>query len=198
MPTRNGTHLTDEQFTGLLLGTISPFVSAHLDACPQCAEEAQRVSGAIGSFEQQSRLWAERRVTVSQPELVSTLVSRRPAVVAWYHRPSAWSAVAATLVLAAFIGVTAHVERPNESLQPVQLADQQAASQTAANQTAAIQTAAVQNTANGSSATLKADNDLLSAIHGELTADATPATSLYGLTVEAQAAPSRSLKRVSN
>ena len=90
-----GSHLTDAQFTDLLLGTIPHAVTAHLEACPQCAEEAHRVSGAIGSFAQQSQLWAERRAA-ARPML-------QPAcqpLLSWLDRPAAWSAAAATLVLA--------------------------------------------------------------------------------------------------
>ena len=59
-------HLTDEQFADLLLGANPAAVQAHLKACSACAEEADRVAGAIGSFEQQqTRLWAERRAATS-------------------------------------------------------------------------------------------------------------------------------------
>src|ERR1035441_2887353 len=84
------TQLTDEQFTDLLLGTSPAAVTAHLSTCPQCAQEAQRVSSAIGSFAQQSRLWAERRAA-SLP-----MHSRdwQPAL-PWLHiptKPQAWAA----------------------------------------------------------------------------------------------------------
>jgi hypothetical protein len=147
-------HLTDEQFTGLLLGAIPPMVIAHLEACTQCAEEAQRVAGAIGSFAQQSRLWAERRAG-SRPAQAST----RQTPLAWLGipiAPVAW--VAATLALAVGLGIarraehTASAPQTNQTIAAVQPAP-----------AAAPATAAVTPT------TLKADNELLSAIDGELT-----------------------------
>jgi len=172
MDTRNETHLTDAQFTDLLLGAIPPSVTAHLDACPQCAEEAQRVSGAIGSFDRQSRLWAERRAAAHP----MPAPSRQPAL-SWLNRPAAWSAAAAALVLATVLGV-AH---RNEHVVPTQQ-----------------QVAAVQPAPEVSPATLKADNDLLSAINGELSADATPPASLYGLKVNTHTTRARSFKGMSN
>jgi hypothetical protein len=50
------THLSDTEFTDLFLGSIPPSVTGHLETCATCAEEARRVSGAILSFERESRL----------------------------------------------------------------------------------------------------------------------------------------------
>jgi hypothetical protein len=47
-------------------------------------------------------------------------------------------------------------------------------------------------------ATLKADNELLSAIDGELSAEAAPSASVYGLTVSGQPVRSRIAKRIAN
>jgi hypothetical protein len=173
-----GPHLSDEQFTDLLLGTIPPSVTAHLEACPPCAQEATRVSGAIGSFEQHSRLWAERRAS-THPALAP---APQP-VITWLTRPAAWSAMAATLLLAAITGIGA-LHRTGHTV-PFQQPAQQ-------------QVAAVQPAAQLSPATLQADNALLFAIDGELSADAAPPASLYGLKVGARAAHTRSLKKVSN
>jgi hypothetical protein len=159
-------HLTDAQFTDLLLGTIPPAVTAHLDACPQCAQEAQRVSGAIGSFEQHSRLWAENRIATHPRTPV-----HQPAL-AWLNRPAAWSGAAATVVLATFLGISHTSYRTSNVALPV----------------AAVQPAP---------ATLKSDNDLLSAINGELSADAVPPASMYGLKVDAHTPHSRP-KRIAN
>jgi hypothetical protein len=169
------THLTDAQFTELLLGANPAAVRAHLEGCPQCSEEADRVSRAIGSFEQQSRLWAERRAA-SQPILVS---HRQPAF-PWLHiptNPQAWTAAfALAIALAVGIGVTVRNDHPRA----VQLQ------------------AKVQPAPAVSPATLKADNQLLSAIDGELRADeATPAT-MYGLTVTSRGVRTRAPKRISN
>jgi hypothetical protein len=165
------THLTDAQFTELLLGANPAAVRAHLEACPQCSDEADRVSRAIGSFEQQSRLWAERRAA-SRP----LLATQPQPVFPWLHRPHAWTAAALAIALAVGIGVTVRNDHPRA----VQLQ-------------AKVQSAPVV-----SPATLKADNELLSAIDGELRADeSTPAT-MYGLTVTSRGVRTRAPKRISN
>jgi hypothetical protein len=154
-------HLTDEQFTDLLLGATPAPVQDHLKACSQCAQEAERVSGAIGSFEQQSRLWAERRVS-GHPILVS---DRRPAF-ASFTLPQAWTAAAALMIaLTAAVGLSHRTGQP----QPVQ------------------QVASVQTAPEVSPATLKADNELLSAIDGELRADESTPAAVYGLTASTHA-----------
>ena len=99
------THLTDEQFTDLLLGTSPAAVTAHLSACPQCAQEAQRVSGAIGSFAQQSRLWAERRAAAAPPLHARDWQPAFP----WLHiptSPQAWAASGSPVALALGIGIS--------------------------------------------------------------------------------------------
>jgi hypothetical protein len=166
------THLTDAQFNELLLGANPAAVRAHLEACPQCSDEADRVSRAIGSFEQQSRLWAERRAA-SRP----LLATQPQPVFPWLHRPQAWTAAALAIALAAGVGVSAR----NHHAPVVQ-----------------TQVAATQPAPEVSPATLKADNDLLSAIDGELRADeSTPAT-MYGLTVTSRGVRTRAPKRISN
>jgi hypothetical protein len=171
-------HLTDAQFSELLLGTTPSAVQAHLDACSQCSEEADRVSAALGSFEQQSRLWAERRAA-SQPILAS---HRQPAF-PWLYRPQAWTAAALTIALAAAIAVTVRnditVRDDHRRAVPQQIA-------------------IVGSAPTVSPATLKADNELLSAIDGELRADqSTPAT-MYGLTAASRGTPARTPKRIAN
>jgi hypothetical protein len=166
------THLTDAQFTDLLLGTNPPAVRAHLDACPQCAGEAERVSGAIAGFEQQSRLWAERRAA-SHP----ALVSHRDSTFSWLHRPQAWTAAALAIALATGIGIAVHHDRAPQTQQAVNR-EQPAASQP-------------------SPATLKADNDLLFAINGELRADESASASVYGLTATSHVTRAKASKRIS-
>jgi hypothetical protein len=171
-------HLTDTQFTELLLGTIPPSVTAHLEACPQCAEEAQRVSGAIGSFAEQSRLWAERRAASR-----SARMPARQTPLAWLGipvAPIAW--VAAALALAAGLGIARRAEHSAPPTQPV----------------AAVQSAPAVAPATVTSATLKADNALLSAINGELSADAAPSASAYGLTASHRSTRSQPATGISN
>jgi hypothetical protein len=166
------THLTDAQFTELLMGTNPPAVRAHLDACPQCSEEAQRVSGAIAGFEQQSRLWAERHAA-SRP----ALVPHRQPVFGWLHRPQAWTAAAVAIVLATGIGFSIHHDRMTPTQQPF----------------ATAKPATPQPTP----ATLKADNDLLTAIDGELRADESTSASAYGLTTASHVTRTNAPKRIS-
>ena len=172
------THLSDAQFSDLLLGAAPAAVSAHLDACPQCSAEAERVSVAIGSFEQQSRLWAERRA-ISRPLLAS---HRQPAF-SWLHRPQAWTAAALAISLAAGIGVAVRNDISTHK-------DRQQAAQR--------QVAMGQPAPAVSAATLKADNALLSAIDGELRADDSTPAALYGLTAASRGARSRAPKRIAN
>jgi hypothetical protein len=168
------THLTDEQFTDLLLGTSPSSVRAHLKACPQCAEEAARVSGAIGSFAEQTRLWAERHAA-SHP----VLVPQRQPVFEWLHRPSAWTAAALAFALAAGIGVSVR----NQHTRPIQ------------QQAVVAKPAAVPQV---SPATIQADNELLSAIDGELRADESTSASAYGLDTNSRSTRTRASKRVSD
>jgi len=167
-------HLDDEQFTDLLLGATSPSISAHLKVCAQCQEEADRVSSAIGSFEQQSRLWAEREAA-THPRIAA----RRPAY-AWLLNPApAWAAAA--VVIALIFGLvlrSSHSDfgHPSQANPAV----------------ATVQPAAV------SPATLDADNALLAAIDGELHADDVPSSSDYGLTLSERPTRGKSARRVSN
>jgi hypothetical protein len=177
-------HLTDEQFTDLLLGTIPATVTAHLQACAVCAEEAQRVSGAIGSFSQQSRLWAERRAATSR---AANMTPAHQPVLAWFGRPMALSAATAALAIATVLGIgveTGIIHRGQQvAAQPQQIAHVQPAPAMPA------------NTPN---ADLSADNNLLAAIDEELSAQPAPQAGLYGLRVRADVPRSRSIKRVSN
>jgi hypothetical protein len=203
-PQSEQSHLTDEQFADLLLGSTPSAVQTHLSLCTQCAEEAERVSGAIGSFEQQTRLWAERRAAAHP-----VLASGRQSSFGWIHLPAgpqAWTAAVLTVALAAGIGVTARNHRAavasSDAAQPF-------SAQPFSGQTAAVQsTAAAYSPATQSAlaqpmlaqaepaphvspARLKADNDLLSAIDGELRADESTPASTYGLTVSAHGVRTR-------
>jgi hypothetical protein len=166
-------HLTDAQFTDLLLGTPPPAVREHLNACTQCAAEAERVSGAIGSFRQHSSLWAERRAATRPP----AHLPHRTSAFAWLHRPQAWTAASLAIALAVGIGVSVHnAHTRNAQQQPV---------------------AQVQPSAQLSPATLKADNELLSAIDGELREDESTPASVYGLNTASHRAR-KSVKRIAD
>jgi len=186
-------HLTDEQFTDLLLGGSPSQVQTHLQECAQCREEADRVSGAIGDFSEQSRMWAERRAAARPMREVE----RQPAG-SWLLRPQAWAGAALTIALAAGIGMMLHKDHA--------LTVQQAAATAQANATKVQAEAAkaqpvatrMQAEAKVTRATLKADNALLTAIDGELRADESTPASLYGLTGSSSGSSTKSAKRVSN
>ena len=148
-------HLTDEQFTDLLMGENPPTVREHLGVCAVCAQEAERFSGAIGAFQQETRLWAERRAA-SQPRLTADC---QPAF-AWWQRPQAWTAAALGIALAAGVGVSIHNSHER-------IVQEQAVTK--------LPTPVV------TPETLKADNELLAAIDGELRGDSSTPASEYGL-----------------
>jgi len=167
-------HLTDEQFTDLLLGESSHSISEHLKVCAECREEAERVSGAIGSFERQSRLWAECE-TASRPRIQA----RRPAYV-WLRPAPAWAVAAAAIALVFGLFFHTATGRIDRSSQPhPEIA------------TTVPQPVAVDST-------LQADNALLAAIDGELRIEDAPAATAYGLDLGARAVPSKPARKVLN
>jgi hypothetical protein len=167
-----GTHLTDEEFAGLLFKCAGPSVAEHLASCAVCAAEADRVSGAIGSFSQQSRLWAERRAA-SRPMQDYA----RPTVYSWLRIPrAAMACAAAALVIAAGAGIDlTHRGERAVAVQSVASSEPNPAI---------------------TPATLKADNELLSAINGEL--DTAPSASAYGLAVSRHSSRTRPAKGITN
>jgi hypothetical protein len=178
-PDIQNAHLTDEQFADLLLGLQSASLQAHLDCCPECAHEAARVCGAISYFNTQSRLWSERRAA-TRPALTPNSQQAFP----WLHRPQVWMATTLAIALAAAIGFTVRNDH---------------------NQAAAMQSGVTQSTvaeavtaAQVSPATLKADNDLLSAIDGELRTDESSTESTYQLTATPREARTKAAKRATD
>lgn len=167
-------HLTDEQFAELLLGAEPAAVREHLAACAQCSAEAEQVGGAIGSFERESRLWAERRAATA----AAIEVGERQPGWAWLQRPQGWAAGAVVVIaMAAGVGVTVRSERQPGVAQPV---------------------AKVATAPEVSAATLKADNELLAAIDGELRAEDTTPASVYGLAAGSRGGRAKAQKRISN
>jgi hypothetical protein len=96
-------HLTDEQFTGLLTGDCAETrLYTHLESCPDCRAEFDRVQPAIESFNEVGLLWAEARAPRRVP--VPSIWTLR------FQGVSRWSmAAAAMLILGTAIGV--HQER---------------------------------------------------------------------------------------
>ena len=216
----NAVHLSDEQFTELLMGGSPAQVQAHLEECAECRAEAERVGGAIGDFSEQSRLWAERRAA-ARPLLTAAQTPRtaeRESVLAWLVRPQSWLArpqswAGSVLAIALAVGIGMTMEREHSRTTQADAAKTQAGvaaarveattvqAQAAKAQAGAtmVQTkAAVQAEAAVQSATLKADNALLSAIDGELRADESVPASLYGLAADASGEGTKSAKRISN
>jgi hypothetical protein len=163
-------HLTDEQFTGILLGEASAAVLAHLGACSQCAAEATRVESAVGNFKHQSQLWAERRAATRPP-----IAGSRQHETLWAGRRTAWTTAALGLVLAACAGLGIHKDRRLIA--------------------ASSENAQLRPSAQLSSATLKADNDLLSAIDGELRADESTSLSSYNLSATSHTDTTKTARR---
>jgi hypothetical protein len=171
-------HLSDEQFTELLLGGRPAWVQVHLQECAACREEAARVGGAIGDFSEQSRLWAERRAAAQ----LMPVRERRSAAL-WLVRPQAWVGGALTIALAVGVGLTLqreHTRRAHDAVATVQ-ADSK-----------------VQAGATVQAATLKSDNALLTAIDGELRADESTPASLYGLEADTSGTGTKLAKRSTN
>ncbi len=178
-------HLTDEQFAELLIGATPAAVQEHLKTCAECAAEAERVAGAIGSFARESRLWAERRAA-SQPGLTG---AQRPsyAGASMIARPQVWAAAA----IAIGVGVAIsghHSQQPQQAVvvRPT-MQTQTVAQVSVPGEVMTKPETAAPRTARMTPSKLKADNQLLSAIDGELRAEAAP-ESLYGLSVSSHAA----------
>jgi anti-sigma factor RsiW len=184
-------HLTDDQFADLALEPATAAVAAHLEQCGKCALEAQQFAFALTAFEQQSRLWAERRSAVHPvPDY-----TRRPAAGALGF-PSYWigAGAAAALLIAAGIGIASGVSSPKTvevagvpakpaaafSAGPQQTLPDAKVIAPAMNRDGAVPAGALP-TAPVSPARLKADNELLSAIDGELRSDEAVSVGMYGV-----------------
>ncbi len=214
----NAGHLSDEQFTELLMGGSTAQVQAHLAECAECRAEAERVGGAIGDFSEQSRLWAERRAATRAPRTAEqTARTERGSVMAWLVRPQSWLArpqawAGAALAIALAVGIGVTMERAHSRTAQSDAAKTQAGVAAARVEATAAQAetkaqagatlvqakAEVQAEAAVRSATLKADNALLSAIDGELRADESAPASLYGLAADASGEGTKSAKRTTN
>jgi len=186
-------HLTDEQFTELLMGSRPAWVQAHLVECAACRVEAERVSGAIGDFAQQTLLWAERRAVVRPIRM-----AERQTAFAWLLHPQVWVAGVLATALAVGIGMTLHRDHAQPVQQAAATAQADAAKTQAETRNLPAETTKVQAEAKAGSATLKADNALLTAIDGELRADETTPASLYGLEATSYKTGTKSVKRTSN
>jgi hypothetical protein len=191
-------HVTDEQFAELLMGATPAPVQEHLKACSGCAAEAERVADALGCFEQQSRLWAQRRAA-SWPTLAT---GHRPAFAWTTSRPQAWVAAALAIVVGLGVAISAHHGQMQEAV--VEQSRGQSMTMASASSTLAPARTSGRGSVSPEKAgvmhvtpsKLKEDNELLSAIDGELRADSTPAN-LYGLDASSHTGP-RASGRMTN
>lgn len=121
-------HLTDEQFTDLLLGLDEGGSAAsHLAACDHCRQELTRVEETMGMLREVSMDWSRQRVAAiptPQPGLLARL--------GLSFRPAAGMAVAAVLAIAVAVPFLTRDDatEPNAAVQhasPVPTAEQIAA-----------------------------------------------------------------------
>lgn len=189
-------HLTDEQFAELLIGATPAAVQEHLEACAECAAEAERVAGAIGSFARESRLWAERRAAAG-PVLAA---AQRPsfAGASMIARPQVWAAAALAVAIGIGVTISAHHEQSQQAVvvQPA-MQTQTVAQVSVPGEAMTKPETAAPRTGRVTPSKLKADNQLLSAIDGELRADAAP-ESLYGLNVSSHVERGRTTGRMAD
>jgi hypothetical protein len=93
-----GHHVTDEEFTALLVGDYAGDASEHLRGCLRCRQELGRVQASLEDFSSLSLEWAEERAARS--------ISTPSALLRDWQTASAFTAVAATvLAAAALVGV---------------------------------------------------------------------------------------------
>ena len=171
------THLSDTEFTDLLLGSIPPTVTGHLEICTLCAREAQRVSGAIVNFERKAAPGPDSAPPHSRPPW------RGPVRAGSRSRDLAWHWQATGVLALLCLGLSVGYQVQHRVTSPASMAA------VSSSRTASPQVAP---------ATLKADNELLSAIDGELQADATPPASIYGLELPDSQSQSRKGRKVTN
>jgi hypothetical protein len=91
-----GQHLTDEEFTELLSGECPLDASRHMQACPQCQSEFDRVQTSIEDFGSFALEWAEQRASAS--------IRPPSAFVYRWQQAGTWAA-AAVLAAAVLFGV---------------------------------------------------------------------------------------------
>ena len=164
-------HLTDTEFSELMLGSATEEIRAHAAECSMCAEEAEQFSGAVRSFERESRIWAQRHAA-TMPATV-----RRPALMPGWA--AAWTTAAAIAALGLGMATT-HAREQATITQQQQVA-------TLSDEAPVV-----------SPARLEADNALLVAIDGELRADDAPPASAYGLDAPERPGHARGTKRISD
>ena len=94
-------HLTEEQFSGLLLERSEvrddAAARAHLAACADCRAELERVRDSLASFNAMGMEWAERRSATLGPVRIAPVAGRR--------MPLVWATAMLLVAGAIFAGV---------------------------------------------------------------------------------------------
>ncbi|MGO4212743.1 hypothetical protein AB4Y89_07980 [Terriglobus sp. 2YAB30_2] len=132
-------HLTDEQFTDLLLGLDDGTAAAHLNSCEHCRQEMTRVEETMGMLREASMDWSRQRVAempTPQPGFFERL--------GLSFRPAAGMAMAAVLAIAVAV--------------PFLIRDNDAPQQASVQHKSPVPTAEQ----------IAADNELMSAINQEI------------------------------
>lgn len=132
-------HLTDEQFTDLLLGLDDGTAAAHLNSCEHCRHEMTRVEETMGMLREASMDWSRQRVAAMptpQPGFFERL--------GLSFRPAAGMAMAAVLAVAVAV--------------PFLIRDTDAPQQASVQHMSPVPTAEQ----------IAADNELMSAINQEI------------------------------
>jgi hypothetical protein len=155
-------HLTPDQVDDHLIGDLAPAPSAHLAACPLCAERVALARSPLSSFRQVSTAWSERR-SATMP-----IPSQRPS----WQRHTAWATATLSMALGfAFINATHQFSLLN-SLQPAPISSPSAHVNPVAHAAVVPQAHALTETASAApsprAARISADNHMLSAIDASL------------------------------
>ena len=132
-------HLTDEQFTDLLLGLDDGTAAAHLNSCEHCCREMARVEETMGMLREASMDWSRQRVA-EMPTPRAGFFER----LGLSFRPAAGMAMAAVLAVAVAV--------------PFLIRDNDVPQQAAVQHMSPVPTAEQ----------IAADNELMSAINQEI------------------------------
>lgn len=167
-------HLTDEQFDGLLAGTMSDEQAAmHVKACADCRGELESIGAAVGDLRELSLRWAEERAVHVQAPSRWTM--------RWQALPGWGAAVAALLFCGIAIGV-----------------HEQGAGRPVAAPAGVNQISQTQALTEPSADELAQDNSLLRSIDDELSRQVRPQVPAAELTASSRTVRRRIAREVAN
>lgn len=158
-------HLSEEQFSSLLLEQGDAAMHAHLAACAECRAELERVRDALASFHAMGMEWAKRRSATLGPVRAAAAGSRR--------LPLVW-ATAMLVVAGVFVGGM-HLEQQRRGVAvaahvPAAASSAAVGAQQPTEQPMPVRPAKVA-TARGVNPRIAEDNRLLAAIDRELNSE---------------------------